>query len=76
MNLFTLSIKTFLYSLYKILSKNQSTSLKKVKYIDKLIEIKAKSKSFVKNVSFSFENKSIKSLWILKNNILYHTNFK
>ena len=75
MNSFILFIKVFLYSLYKISPKSEFTHLKKVKYIAKLRKIKAKSKSFVKNIYFQFEDKSIKDLWVSKNNILYYINF-
>lgn len=75
LNLFPLSIKVFLYILFKMLLKKQFTYLKKAKKLTKFKKIKIKNKSLVKNIFFLFKNEFIEVSWIFKNNILYYKDY-
>ena len=55
--------------------KRQLTYLKEARKLAKLRKIKEKNETLVEDISFLLEDKSIKSLWVPRNNILYYKDF-
>ena len=56
---FTLPIKIFLYSVFKMSPKRQFIYLKEARKLTKLKKIEARNKTLVENISFLFKDKSI-----------------
>ena len=55
--------------------KKQFTLLKEAQKLAKLRKIEAKSEILIEDISFLFENKSLKRSWISQNNILYQKDY-
>lgn len=76
MKSFTLFIKTFQYSLYKIITKKQVTHLKEAKKLTKFKKFEAISKIFIIiDIFFLFEDKFIEVLGEFENNMEYYKSF-